>query len=270
MSGASAPITRKLSVANGAVAQADDIHCWCLPSEPDRREEIRKAGHQALSAAEQQELAQFQTPLSAERWYLSRLLMRRALAWHLDEDPAKLQFARSESGRPRLLSSPGTNLDFNLSHAGSEIFLAVTSNARIGVDLEPVSRAAQAMRIAQHFFSAEEANDVTSGDRDSPNHALVCWLLKEAVVKSAGATVWDGLRNLRFAIEGDQIRWLSAPLDDEDRVWRLAVGRFRERYLFATACSGPASGSPGPARHFCHVLGLENLQPVKLDLLFHS
>jgi 4'-phosphopantetheinyl transferase len=270
MSGALARTTSKLSVANGAVPQVDDVHCWCLPSEPNRLEEIRRAGYQALSAAERQELAQFQNPLSAERWYLSRWLMRRALAWHLDEDPVELRFERSHSGRPRLISSLGANLDFNLSHSGSEIFLAVTCNARIGVDLEPVSRAAQAQRIAQHFFSAEEAGGATSGNEHSPNHALVCWLLKEAVVKSAGATVWDGLRDFRFAIEGDRIRWLSAPLDDEDRVWKLAVGRFRERYLFATARSGPASGSSRPARHFCHVLGLEELQPVNLDLLHHS
>ena len=59
--------------------------------------------------------------------------IRQLLGTYLGQDPAGLDFRRDAHGKPRLA---GGELEFNLSHSGSALMLAVCRRHAVGVDLE--------------------------------------------------------------------------------------------------------------------------------------
>lgn len=63
--------------------------------------------------------------------------LRRVLAVYLEEEPAEIQLAEGEHGKPRL-ADPGARLSFNLSHSGEVALVALSGEDEVGVDIELV------------------------------------------------------------------------------------------------------------------------------------
>lgn len=237
-----------------------EVHIWTYPDEPHRVEEFWRIGGALLSTDERRTLDALPNLRAARRWCLSRVLIRGALAWHLQVDPRHLTFARTEAGRPYLVDPDVPNLDFSLSHAADAVLFAVAGARRIGIDLEPMDRAPKALRIARRYFRADEIADIAAQGPDAARHALMHWLLKEAVVKAAGSTVWDGLSSVNVAI-GERIGWRTDCGPASDGTWQLAVGTFRERFLYAVAHE---TDGPGEATYLQRLLGKEIEPPSVL------
>lgn len=248
--------------------QPGDIHYWCLPTDAGHVDDIGRTGMALLSPPERNRLPATGDPEISRRWCLSRILMRRSLAWHLDEDPARLVFDVAGSGKPRLAMLDAGDLDFNLSHSGSEMLLAVAHARRVGIDLEPVDRAAKALRVAQHFFSENEKAALLEQRRDPDRHALNLWLLKEAAVKATGSTVWDGLTDMQFAIDDRKGSMRCTRSTTDIRAWQFAAGRFRSAFRFATAYEPVAGAEAIALSHRTHVLDGDagDTAPIVVDM----
>jgi 4'-phosphopantetheinyl transferase len=85
---------------------------------------------------------------------------------------------------PRLLTSE-TNL--SISHAGTVIAVAVSSDVDLGTDLEPVGRlrgAADLDRLARTVLSPAEWRRISPVSCDLADELLTSWVRKEAVVKA--------------------------------------------------------------------------------------
>jgi len=101
----------------------------------------------------------------------------------------------SPKGKPGLASdcqvgSPSQAIDFNLSHSGDLAVYAVARDCDVGVDVEQLRPIAEALQIAEKFFSApERAELATVPHAQLPEAFLNCWTRKEAYVKALG----DGL-----------------------------------------------------------------------------
>ena len=102
------------------------------------------------------------------------------------------------SGKPYI---PGGSVNFNLSHSGSILVLAVSESLEVGIDLEQLENRRSNpdyMRLAERFFTEEEAEYIASSGLSD---FIRIWTMKEACVKLKGTGIAGGLN--RFTVVQD-------------------------------------------------------------------
>jgi len=174
---------------------------------------------ETLSADERARAALIRLPARRGEFVAAHAALRAILAAYQEIPPESLLFTTTcawcgdpEHGKPRLQDSGG--LHFNLTRAGSLALVAVTREAEVGVDAEPLDRAVDWRAIARKALSQDERSQVGAaepGQRDSLAARL--WCRKEAVAKATGLGLALNLKTWT-ARPDDQSRWLTASLDE--------------------------------------------------------
>lgn len=129
-----------------------EVHLWFLTDSPQSAGPVCAEGFAHLSSPEKKRFCKMKNRSVARRFLLSRILMRRVLARYLDQTPMALRFCYNANGKPELDAPSVDGLNFNLSHSGSGMVLAVTRAPSIGIDIESMDRAPSAHSISQQFF----------------------------------------------------------------------------------------------------------------------
>jgi 4'-phosphopantetheinyl transferase len=137
-----------------------------------------------LSEDEHARAARFHFATDRERWTRCRALLRMVLGARLGEAAAEIRFRHEESGKPQLEAGPGSGLEFNLSHSGSLLALAL-GRTPVGVDIEYWKDTLPVHEVSAHAFRPEEHQAIVS-HRDPQQHFLSLWTAKEAVMKCTG------------------------------------------------------------------------------------
>lgn len=171
-----------------------------------------EASYRALLSAE--ELAGVASGASqavrAER-LLSKALARATLARYTGLPPAALPLRRGAQGKPWLELGGASALHFSVAHCAGALLLALSADGPLGVDVEPLSRGAEAgggarqARLARRFFTQAEAEALAQLPDGEPRRArfLQLWTLKEAFVKASGAGIaGQPLSSFGFALQG--------------------------------------------------------------------
>ncbi|WP_336485732.1 4'-phosphopantetheinyl transferase family protein [Methylobacterium nigriterrae] len=139
-----------------------------------------------LSAQERARADRFQRAEDRARFLASHAALRLILGRALDADPGALAFAAEPSGKPVL--AEGQAVAFNLSHSGDRALVGLSTEARIGVDVEAVRPMPDAARVARSYFAPDEAAALAALSPPALGPAfLAVWTRKEAVVKAIGA-----------------------------------------------------------------------------------
>lgn len=128
-------------------------------------------------------------------------LLRRALSQaRPDVAPDNWRFARDERGKPHV--APGLPpLSFSLTHCRGLAAVAVAAaDIAVGVDAEPLTRRVEPLRLAQRFFTVQEADALAAMDDDEARRSafLRLWTLKEATVKALGTGIAGSLQGFAF------------------------------------------------------------------------
>lgn len=136
--------------------------------------------------------------------------------------PASLAFAANRWGRPQL-DPPGPPF-FNLSNSQALIACAV-ADVEVGVDLEPLGRAADVLGLAPDVFSPREQAELEALPSSSqPGRALTLWTLKESYIKARGMGLALPLDRFSFSFDGDDIVFTAEPeLDGDPGRWRFLL-----------------------------------------------
>ncbi|MGW4424427.1 4'-phosphopantetheinyl transferase family protein [Streptosporangium sp. NPDC004631] len=165
-----------------------------------------------LDGRERRRAAGFVLEQARRRYVAAHGAVRLILGELLSTSPGALRWRVGAYGKPELVGRPG--LETNLSHSGGLALLAVTSGRAVGVDVEEVRPAFDAVAFATRFFPAEEsalvgsrgrgharggtrASEPASGGEPPADPAVVfarLWTRKEACVKAAGGRLAQGLR----------------------------------------------------------------------------
>lgn len=181
----------------------------------------------ALSPDERERAARFAVPLPRRRFQAGRAILRHLLGASLGIAPAEVRLIAGPEGKPALSAG---ELQFNLSHSGDLLLVALAAGLPVGVDLEQVRAVTAQEAIAARYLTAGERSDLTGWAPDEQEQAadspfLRFWTAKEAVVKAIGT----GISRSWSEVE---LRW--APPD------RFTV-------LRAGPSPGPTAGpNPGP------------------------
>jgi 4'-phosphopantetheinyl transferase len=235
----------------------NDVHLWFLPDGAAEIERLCAAGDDLLTPDERQRYQSYQHSGRAKQFLLGRILMRRSLAAHLAADAGELRFSYGPAGKPELHRAIASEIVFSLSHARSSAVMAIACAARIGVDLEMQGRASSVLGIARQFFSEAERRQLEPQSAAAASKAMALWGLKESIVKASGSSIWEGLSAVRLALNGEHIKWLSAPPDGPEFNWLLMCGSYQTDRSLALALQRKHPMSEEQKIH-THILGNES------------
>ena len=136
-----------------------------------------------------------------------QFVLRLLLGSYLGKPGKAIRIERSPSGKPSVSDS---NLEFNLSHSGSWLAIAVTTGHPIGLDIETNRPMRRPSELARRYFRTDEADAIEGLEEpERSRQFLIQWTAREALVKAADATLAESLAHLKLTI--DPARILSLP-----------------------------------------------------------
>lgn len=137
-----------------------------------------------LDQAEAARAAAFVREVDRRRFILAHAALRVILAAHGKTTPAGITYRFNAHGKPSLAQG---GPEFNLSHAGDCILVAVGADGPVGVDVEPLRELPDAAALVQRFFAAEERRAYQAlAEQDRARGFFTLWTRKEAYAKALG------------------------------------------------------------------------------------
>lgn len=171
----------------------DEVHVW--RSVLDLRPAALKRALATLSADERRRAARFRFPVHRDRFVAAHCMLRSILGDYLGLSPGYVPLGVRPSGKPMVVSrSRGHEIEFNLSHSGDVVLVAVARGRAVGVDLERMRRGVPLERLAVRFFNRSEAVALRRLPHAvRPAAFFACWTRKEAFLKASGHGLERGL-----------------------------------------------------------------------------
>lgn len=153
------------------------IQLFALPLGAQLAPPERDAFLKVLPCEVQRKVQQYKHWQDQQRALLGSTLIRWALLPYIDD--VLLHLAHNEFGRPYIAGHPHWQGDFNLSHSGDWIVLAVTTIGRVGIDVEEIKPVSEDTMI---YALSETERQLVS---HQPLHVFYeFWTLKEALFKT--------------------------------------------------------------------------------------
>ncbi len=164
-----------------------------------------------LTEQERAQAARFKVPKPRRRFIAGRGMMRSTLSAYLGCSPEEVRLTVPESGKPALQQGSGNlDLQFNLSHSGDRIVLALGRDQAVGIDVERLAERRMQQEIAEkHYHPNELALLDAASEGEKPTVFCRCWTLKEAVIKAIGEGLRYPIRTLDFSdvLQGTALSW---------------------------------------------------------------
>ncbi|HSH26373.1 MAG TPA: 4'-phosphopantetheinyl transferase superfamily protein [Wenzhouxiangella sp.] len=147
-----------------------------------------------------------------------QFFLRLLLAAYLGCPGKSVQLVRSDRGKPMLAGEHAeSTLQFNISHSGDWLAVAVADNVAVGVDLEAERRLPRVMLLAQRFLSAEEADWIIGLDEPFRSREFLRqWTARESLVKARGCGLAGCLGEMALDWQPPAIRRLPAAWSGAD------------------------------------------------------
>lgn len=159
----------------GTVVAFADTRAW-MPWLPDAMA--------LLDASERIRVARKRNVADRDGRTIAYALHRLLLGSALGVDPVAVPLFRDERGRPRVA---GFDIHTSLSHSARHVAFAATAVGAVGIDFEPLARAAVMPEIAGSICHPIEAAALAGLSEPCIGEELLAlWVRKEALLKAAG------------------------------------------------------------------------------------
>lgn len=171
-----------------------DVWRVCVIANLSRLDHFRNL----MARDEIERASRYLRPADQNRMIVSRGAARLILSAYLKTGAANIQFGIGRNGKPFIKRPDNRRLDFNLSHSGDYIAIAVCA-AATGVDVEKIDTSFDFDDISCRFFNADEVcfiNETHSAER-----FFLLWTRKEALLKATAKGLDDDLTQIR-ALDG--------------------------------------------------------------------
>jgi 4'-phosphopantetheinyl transferase len=167
----------------------DEVHVW--RARLDWPPEYVSRLEQTLSPDERERADRFYFPADQMRYLIGRALSRILLGYCLGIAAGGVRFEYNAKGKPGLATNLSqTSLNFNVSHSGDFVLVALAYGCSLGIDIERIRAYIDVDAIAERFFSVSERLSLAALPASMRHEAFfACWTRKEAYIKAHG----DGL-----------------------------------------------------------------------------
>jgi 4'-phosphopantetheinyl transferase len=185
---------------------------------------VDRFSRDCLSEEERARLTQYRSRDAAERYVVTRSLVRTVLSDRLGIAARELRVSRTDMGKPVVAAG----VHFNVSHSGDLILLALSDQRAVGVDVERKREVQRVQAMVKRWLTARERADL---DRlvqrgATPSDAFLrVWSLKEAGLKALGVGISGSAGAPIHTIDAQPLDALLDPLsrdDDEGYVGAVA------------------------------------------------
>jgi 4'-phosphopantetheinyl transferase len=224
--------------SGGHALPEDEIHVWRTSLDmaaPD----LAKL-QQILSPDERDRADRFRFEADQRRCVIGRGALRLLLGEILDLPASTLRFEYDEFGKPSLMSAQGLPLQFNVSHSGDLILIAIAKGRTVGIDVERIRTDLDLDGIAARFFSANECKILASLEAGRYEAFFTCWTRKEAYLKAKGVGLSMPLDQFDVSfLPNEEPRLLATRHDPaEARRWTIRALSLPGEYVGSLAAPG--------------------------------
>jgi 4'-phosphopantetheinyl transferase len=194
---------------------------------------------QYLLGNEAERAARYRFAEDRARFVIGRALTRTSLGHYLGANPLSFPFAYTKREQPVLMRNE--NISFSITHTGDYVAVALTANARVGIDIEHARSKADLVALSKRILSTKDRRIFTTLPvADSLAAFFRIWTRKEAYLKARGEGISDGLQKFSVSFSTDEI---TTVIDERDRVneakWRLHSLKVVDGYTGCVACDDP-------------------------------
>lgn len=200
--------------------------------------------YETLSESQRRRADRFRFDDSRNSFITAHGLARRRLATLLGMQPASVEFDYGAFGKPSLRQkrATGESIEFNLSHSGDWVALAICLDRAVGIDIERIRTMDRLMGLARRTFSPREAAEIELYSAGEDQHAafFTCWTRNEASVKVYGLGLTMDLDKFNVSTQPgqDYAERLAAEHNHLRMAWLLKSLPAPKGYIAAIACSG--------------------------------
>jgi len=190
-----------------------------------------------LSDRENQRVERLQVQTVADRYVISRGLLRNLLSHYTGLSTSDLVFEFGPLGKPSLAPlKNGDMFSFNNTDCREYAIYAFSRGRELGVDLECLPREVRAERISRRRFTKAEADTICALPEPIRTEVFLgCWTRKEAWGKALGV----GIRYDMDSIDlGSSPQNPELRIQHEDRDWRLLQVRPDENSIACVIAEG--------------------------------
>ncbi len=203
----------------GGQAQPDTVELWIFRLERTMLEQVYLAS--TLAPDETRRASIFVHDVNRRYFVAAHGLVRQVLATYLGCPPQAVPIAVVVYGKPHLAPC-GSNLWFNLTHAGGLAVIAVAADAPVGVDVEPIRPLPELAELASCCLAASEQALLQSLPQAQHARAfLTCWTRKEAVLKACGLGLTVDPASVTVGLRANYARTPLSSGAAPRRAWRL-------------------------------------------------
>jgi 4'-phosphopantetheinyl transferase len=188
---------------------------------------------------ERQRAARLKFASPRRQYLVARYVLRQLLGVWCEADPWTLTFAIGPHGKPRL-DRPGAP-EFNLSHSGDWVAIALSESRPVGIDVETVDYKVSRDRLAGRYFSPAEQTELSALPESDRWAAFYRgWTCKEAWIKATGRGMGFAVERLTVRLDPALPARLCAIEDDIEAVahWQLIATAAAPEAPVAVCASG--------------------------------
>jgi 4'-phosphopantetheinyl transferase len=204
--------------------QENDIDLWYTRIATISDPQLLEAYRALLTPEEVQRAQRFVFDRHRDQYLITRALVRTTLSRYADVEPRDWEFQQDRYGKPHVAGPVTLPLAFNLSHTDGLVICGVAAVSMLGVDVERIDRATEALSIARRFFARPEVEYLASANEpDRRATFFQIWTLKEAYIKARGEGLSIPLADFAFQFRSNEpvsIRFLKSLEDDAQR-WQF-------------------------------------------------
>ncbi len=173
----------------------NQIDLWRIDLDKERHNTQKLLSY--LSDSELDKAGRIPEGINKDRFIVSRGILRQLLSSYLHYDPSAIPLGSNKHGKPEIARDKlSTPVEFNTSHSGNLILIAVTRNTEVGVDIESLREVKRLDKIIDRYYTQAERSFVSSCASEKKNDAFFyIWTSKEAVIKARGLGVSSRLRD---------------------------------------------------------------------------
>lgn len=218
---ASGDVGARLGTVAAPRAVADVWFAWV----GDHARDVDRFSREYLSGEESARLPEYRFREAAERYVVTRSLVRIVLSEHLGVLPREIRVSRTDTGKPVITDG----VHFNVSHSGDLILMAVSASRPVGVDVERKREVERVDALVARWLTEAERTELarlTSRGATVSDAFLRVWSLKEARLKALGVGISGAagapLHSVDVQPLDDLLEPLSAERHDQGYVGALA------------------------------------------------
>jgi len=193
----------------------------------------------------------FRRPADRERYLAARILLRHALTKAVEGRTAPAEWRYREGPHGKLMMAEGLPaLEFNLSHTGNCVAVAVSKSAPIGIDVE-CARPDNPVGIIDEVLSeGERLRMIRRPESQRWTDFVRIWTAKEACAKALGLGLTLDFATIDVQLDPLRARLLypsAGTATDFDVTATTITNRGKPYFMTVAKLVGGSLARPGPA-----------------------